>query len=107
MPGTPSPLLWGDEAEMRAQLEPFADAIRNIRFAKRTIAFAYPITPGGVVELFREYYGPSVRTFASLDAARRGALETKLIDLWSSRNVGHPGSTYVEAEYLEMRLTLK
>ena len=40
---------------------------------------AYPITPGGVVELFREYYGPSVRTFASLDAARRGIRDGRRI----------------------------
>ena len=107
MPGLASPLLWGDEEQMRERLEPFAGQIRNVKFTRRTIALAYPITPGGVVELFREYYGPSVRTFASLDAARRGALEAKLIDLWTSRNVGHPGSTYVESEYLEMKLTIR
>ena len=107
MLGAPSPLLWGDEEQMRERLEPFSDAIRNVKFTKRTIALAYPITPGGVVELFREYYGPSVKVFTSLDAARRGALEAKLIDLWNARNVGHPGSTYVESEYLEMKLTVQ
>jgi len=105
-PGVPSPLVWGDEAQMRERLEAFAGRIRHVKFTKRTIAFAFPITPGGVVELFREYYGPSIRTFAALDAAGRGALEAKLIDLWSSRNVAHAGSTYVEAEYLEVKLTV-
>jgi SAM-dependent methyltransferase len=104
--GVPSPLAWGDEAQMRERLESFAGGIRNVTFTKRTIAFAFPITPGGVVELFREYYGPSVRTFAALDAAGRASLEAQLVNLWSSRNVGHAGSTYVESEYLEVRLTV-
>jgi len=105
-PGVPSPLAWGDETQMRERLESFAGGIRYVKFTKRSIAFAFPITPGGVVELFREYYGPSVNAFARLDAAARGALEATLIDLWSSRNIGHAGSTYVEAEFLEMKLTV-
>jgi SAM-dependent methyltransferase len=80
------------------------DSLRQVHKALDRVRV--PITPGGVVELFREYYGPSVNAFARLDAAARGALEATLIDLWSSRNVGHAGSTYVEAEFLEVRITV-
>ncbi len=52
-PGVPSPLAWGDEAQMRERLGSVAGGIRSMKFAKRTIALAFPMTPGGVVELFR------------------------------------------------------
>lgn len=104
--GAASPLAWGDEEQMRARLAPHADDIRAIRFIPRKIAFAFPFTPGGVVELFREFYGPSVRTFAALDAAGRASLEAELLKLWTSKNIGHEGMTYVDAEYLETRLTI-
>jgi hypothetical protein len=77
-----------------------------VRFTKRTIALAFPMTPGGVVELFREFYGPSVRTFAALDAAGRASLEAQLLALWTLHNGGHKGSTYVNGEYLETRITV-
>ncbi|HXT68409.1 MAG TPA: methyltransferase domain-containing protein [Vicinamibacterales bacterium] len=105
--GVPTPLLWGDEAAMHDRLDPFMDDIRKVSFTPRKIALAFPMTPGAVVELFREFYGPSVRTFAALDAAGRASLEAELVKLWTSRNIGHEGSTYVEAEYLETRLTVR
>lgn len=105
-PGVPSPLAWGDEAQMRERLGSVAGGIRSMKFAKRTIALAFPVTPGGVVELFREFYGPSVRTFAALDAAGRASLEAQLLALWTAHNIGHWGSTHVDAEYLEVRLTV-
>lgn len=106
-PGVPSPLDWGDQAQMSERLDAFDGRIRSLKFTKRTITLAFPITPGAVVELFREYYGPSVRTFAALDASGRASLEAELLKLWTSRNIGHAGSTFVEAEYLETKLTVK
>ena len=65
------------------------------------------MTPGGVVELFREFYGPSVRTFAALDAAGRGVTRGQAhrsVELTQHRVT--PGSTYVEAEYLEVKIAV-
>lgn len=104
--GTPSSLAWGDEAQMRRRLEPHAAAIRDVRFVPRTIAFAFPITPSGVVELFREFYGPSVRAFSALDAQGRADLTADLARLWTARNTSPNGSTSVEAEYMEVKIEL-
>ncbi|MGE5812864.1 MAG: class I SAM-dependent methyltransferase [Acidobacteriota bacterium] len=104
--GTPSVLAWGDESAMSERLEVHASRIRSVRFTPRTIALAYPLTPGGVVELFREFYGPSLRTFKALDAQRRAALTADLLQLWSSRNAEQNGHTSVDAEYLEVQIDL-
>jgi SAM-dependent methyltransferase len=103
-PGAQSPLAWGDESKMRARLEPHANAIRGVRFLPRTIDLSFPLTPGGVVELFRECYGPSVRTFGALDAQGRATLEAELLRLWTGRNTAREGSASVSAEYLEVQI---
>jgi SAM-dependent methyltransferase len=102
--GVPSPLAWGDEAGLGRQLDAHRTRIRQVRFQPRTIGFDYPVPPAAVVDLFREFYGPSVRTFGALDAAGRQDLEADLRTLWASRNTAGAGATHVEAEYLEVRI---
>jgi hypothetical protein len=62
----------------------------------------YPFPPAEVVEFFRAYYGPTNRAFAALDAAGQSALHEDLEQLWAGNNRESDGSTYVEAEYLEV-----
>lgn len=104
--GAPSVLAWGDAATMRRRLAPHAARIKAVRFIPRTIALAYALTPGGVVELFREYYGPTVRTFGALEPQERADLAAELLRLWEGRNTSPNGSTTVDAEYLDVRIDL-
>jgi hypothetical protein len=94
----PSTLLWGDEAMAR---ERFAGATR-VTLTRRTIRFDYPIPPAGVVQLFRDWYGPTIRTFEALDAGGQARLRDDLITLWSDHNSATDGTTQVESEYLEV-----
>jgi hypothetical protein len=102
--GAPSVLAWGDEAAMRRRLEAHPARTGAVRFVPRTLVFTFPLTPGGVVELFRECYGPSVRTFGALDAQRRAALGSDLLRLWAHHNRAPEGATSVVAEYLEIQI---
>ena len=97
-PGVPSTLLWGDDAAVR---ERFAGA-RSVTLTRRTIQFDYPMPPAGVVQLFRDWYGPTIRTFQALDDSGRAKLLQDLFMLWSSRNTATDGTTRVESEYLEV-----
>ena len=99
-PGMPSPVLWGDESVVR---ERFGAGVSNLRLTRVSYRFDYPFEPAGVVEFFREYYGPSTRAFAALGEAEAAALRKELTDLWSSHNEANDGSrTIVDAEYLEV-----
>lgn len=100
--GAPSSLAWGDEATMRERLLPHAQRIRAVSFVPRSIELAFAMSPAAVVELFRECYGPTVRTFAALDAGRRALLAADLQSLWTERNEGSHGTTSVTAEYTEV-----
>lgn len=106
-PGLPSVLRWGDQVALNELLEPYRPRIRNVLMEPRLITLAYPMSPAGTVELFREFYGPSLRTYAALDAAGRAQLTGELVRLWSSQNTAGADATSVESEYLDVRIELK
>jgi len=55
-----------------------------------------------VVQLFRDWYGPTIRTFEALDGQSQSRLFQDLVTLWSDHNLATDGTTRVEAEYLEV-----
>lgn len=97
-----SPVKWGDDATVRERLQ---DGFVTLDTTKRLYPMRYPFPPAEVVEFFRAYYGPTNRAFAALDAAGQGALRQDLEQLWAGNNRASDGSTYVEAEYLEVVAT--
>jgi SAM-dependent methyltransferase len=101
-PDIPSPLLWGDEATVRARLR---EGVSELHFNLRTVAFRLPLTPEQTVDFFREWYGPTLRAFASLDEGGRAELRRDLTSLWSEHNLATDGTTHVESEYLEVVAT--
>jgi len=97
--GTPSPLLWGSEAEVERRL---GDGCSSLTLNRRVITFEYPVEPEGVVELFRLYYGPTLRAFGALDATSSLRLQRDLETLWRDNNRANDGTTRVQSEYLEV-----
>jgi SAM-dependent methyltransferase len=102
--GVPSPLQWGTEEQVQARL---GAGSHSIKFRKRLITFEYPFGPAEVVNLFRLWYGPSVRAFASLGANDQAALQGALESLWRDHNRADDGTTRVQSEYLEVVAVVK
>jgi ubiquinone/menaquinone biosynthesis C-methylase UbiE len=98
-PNMPSPLLWGDEETVRQR---FGKGVAEVKFERRSLTFQEPLSPAQMVELFRTYYGPTLRAFASLNDAGQEALRRDLEELWTSHNRATDGTTDVESEYLEV-----
>jgi hypothetical protein len=101
-PGMPSPVLWGDEATVRARV---GEGTTDLQVAKRMYPFRYPFPPPEVVEFFRTYYGPANRAFATLDGDGQADLRRDLEQLWSAHNRSRAGGTELDAEYLEIIAT--
>lgn len=97
--GMPSPLLWADEAAVR---ERFAEGVSDLQMTRREITFTYPFGPAEVVEHFRKYFGPTQKSFESLDDAAQDALRKDLVELWTEHNHANDGTTSVTSEYLEV-----
>ena len=100
--GMPSPVLWGKDDVVR---ERFGDGASDIKTTPRIVKFAFPFSPAEVVELFRVYYGPTLKAFGSLDENKQAALRKDLEELWTKNNTATDGTTSVAAEYLEVVAT--
>ena len=83
--------------------ERFANGISDLHAESRSARFEYPFPPEKVVELFREYFGPTKMAFASLDENGQKQLASQTESLWREHNLSSDGTTHVEAEYLEVQ----
>jgi SAM-dependent methyltransferase len=102
--GIESPLRWGTEDAVTARLGPGSN---TLTLTRRLITFEYPFAPEEVVSLFRLWYGPTLRAFASLDEANREGLRRDLVKLWTDHNRATDGTTRVQSEYLEVLAVVK
>jgi hypothetical protein len=99
-PGLPAPVQWGDEATVRQR---FGGAIKSLACKPVMAEFRYPFSPSEVVNLFRQYFGPTQAAFSRLDAQGQTALAADLVQTWEKYNEAQDGTTLVYAEYLEVQ----
>jgi SAM-dependent methyltransferase len=98
--GYPSPLLWGDEAVVRAR---FAGVGEKLRLTRRTARMRFPFDPAGTVDFFRRYYGPTFRAFETLQGDRQAALARDLVELQARHHISaHAQETETPSDYLEI-----
>lgn len=100
IPGVASPALWGKPDHVETLFEGTASVACNVR----SFAFRYE-SAEHFVEVFRNYYGPVHKAFASLDTDRQSALERDLIALLRQSDEGGGNGLVVAGEYLEIVVT--
>jgi ubiquinone/menaquinone biosynthesis C-methylase UbiE len=97
--GVRSPSLWGTELRL-AELFPG----HSVKARRQIFHFRYK-SPDHWLEIFKTYYGPTHRAFASLDAVKAMALEADIRDLLGQMNRGGADTLIVPSEYLEAVVT--
>jgi 2-polyprenyl-3-methyl-5-hydroxy-6-metoxy-1,4-benzoquinol methylase len=98
--GMPAPVLWGDESIVRDRL---GSSTADLQLTRVLYRFDYPFSPAGVVDFFRDYYGPTNRAFATLAERDQEALHADLVALWRASNQSSLANrTVVDAEYLHV-----
>jgi len=100
-PGVPSPAQWGSQPRLT---ELFGSGAARIRCERRSYNFRYRSATHWI-EVFRNFYGPTHKAYAALDAAGQERLTGDLTALLERRNVGGPDSLVVPGEYLEVVIT--
>jgi len=100
-PGARSPALWGTRARIA---EMFGPSARVINAVPRNFVFRYR-SPEHFLEIFRNYYGPTLKAFAALDAANQQGLQDDLLALIGRMNRAEDGTMVVPSEYLEIVIT--
>jgi ubiquinone/menaquinone biosynthesis C-methylase UbiE len=96
-PGMVPPVLWGDEATVRERLQA---GISKLEIRRVTTNLAFPMAPEETVQLFIDYFGPTKRTYESLDPAGQASYRKELTDLYRQHNQAKDGTTSVESELL-------
>jgi ubiquinone/menaquinone biosynthesis C-methylase UbiE len=99
--GAKSPMLWGSRARLG---EMFAPAAASIRTEPRNFNFRYR-SAEHFVEVFKTYYGPTLKAFAVLDEVKQKALKDALCALIARLNKAADGTMVVPSEYLEIVIT--
>lgn len=100
--GVRSPALWGTEAHLVALFGPRA---RNLRIQRKAFTFRYH-SAAHFVQVFRDYYGPTHKAFAALDAAGQAALERDITALLNELDIGGGRGLVVPSEYAEIVITV-
>lgn len=96
--GVPSPLLWGTEEHLHAL---FDDGAEHFHVVRKQFNFRYA-SAAHWLQVFRDYYGPTLKAFAALAPAGQAVLENDLNTLLARFNTAGPASLVVPAEYLEV-----
>jgi len=98
--GLQSPALWGTRAHLSTLFPQASDiACKALMFNFRYRSAQH------FVQVFRDYYGPTHKAFAALDATRAAALAADIVALLEELNVGGADSLVVPGEYLEVVIT--
>ncbi|PIT02965.1 SAM-dependent methyltransferase [Bradyrhizobium nitroreducens] len=99
--GVKSPALWGTPARLE---EMFASQASDISAEPRMFVFRYR-SPEHWLDVFKTFYGPTLKAFAALDESGQAALRRDLLALLDEFNHADDGTIVVHSEYLEAVIT--
>ncbi|MDQ8756622.1 methyltransferase domain-containing protein [Sphingosinicella sp. LHD-64] len=104
--GFVSPVTWGVEDNVRGRFGGAGVPADRIVCAPATWVFRHPGPPRQFLDIFRNYYGPTMNAFEA--AARDGHQEllyAELAALFESQNRAGPDCTEIPATYLKVTVT--
>jgi SAM-dependent methyltransferase len=102
-----SPMTWGVESNVVERFSGAGISRDDISFSRDTYTFEFAGTPAKFLQIFREFYGPTMNAF---DAAAKNEkvndLQRELEELFNRQNKSpREGATIIPATYL--RITVK
>lgn len=96
--GAPSPFVWGSEEKVSALFGSRASVVHSER---KPFVMRYR-TASHFIEVFRNYYGPTLQAFRALDERGQAQLTDDLVELLGRHDRGGVRALAVPAEYLEI-----
>ena len=107
--GFVSPMTWGVEGHVIERFEGAGIARENISFLRDSYTFSTRGSPSGFLEMFRNYYGPTMNAF---DAAQKNGLDTELLgklqSLFTNQNTARASDrTLIPATFLKVTVVVQ
>jgi ubiquinone/menaquinone biosynthesis C-methylase UbiE len=102
--GFVSPMTWGIESNVMERFGAAGIPKEKISFARDTFIFNFPGTPSQYVDLFRNYYGPTMNAFEAAEKNGKAAqLQKELEELFTRQNRSTRG-TSIPATFLRVTI---
>ena len=105
--GFVSPMTWGVESHVLERFGKAGVEAKNITMVKDTFFFVASMTTVQLIDLFRNYYGPTMNAFDA--AAKEGheqELSRQLLESAQNQNVATDGTIRIGATYLNVTVRL-
>lgn len=99
--GVTPPTAWGTESRLR---ELFGDGLASLEVREREFVFRFR-SAAEFVDVFRRYYGPTLKAFQAVGAAGEAALHADLLDLARRFDRNGTGPVAMPAQYVEVLAT--
>jgi hypothetical protein len=100
--GFVSPVTWGVEENVVERFTAAGVPEDQISCERDTYSFNYEGTPGELVAIFRDYYGPTMNAFEAASAdGREDELQAELEKLFEEQNTSDDG-TSIPATFLRV-----
>ncbi len=100
-----SPMSWGDEEAVRERFGAAGIDSGDIRFARETWRFRHQGSPAQLLEIFRDFYGPTMNAFEAAErSGRADELQRELGRLFEKHNEGG-AKTDIPATFLKVTVT--
>ena len=100
-----SPMLWGDEDQVKARFAVFGTRPDKIAFERATWRFRGDGPPTDLLDTFRRFYGPTMNAFeAAAKDGREEQLAEELTNLFVAQNKGGE-RTEIPATFLKVTVT--
>ncbi len=99
--GLRPPTRWGTEDGVR---DLFGDGVASLQTTRQSFDWRFA-SAQQYLDLFRTYYGPTVKAFDALDETGRQALARDLVEAVERFNRAADGTLVVPGEYLEVVAT--
>ena len=99
--GFVSPVTWGVENDVVERFAAAGVPAEQISCTRETWSFVHPGPPADLLEIFRDYYGPTMNAYAAAAADDRDEeLDAELAELFERQNTATDGTTSIPATYL-------
>jgi len=101
--GFVSPMTWGVADTVRERFSEAGIAPENVACEPATFTFRYSGPATEFLDIFRDYYGPTMNAFdAANNAGRADELYAELADLFETQNRGGADRTEIPATFLKV-----
>ena len=97
-PALTPPTRWGAEDHLQAL---FGTAASRITVIPRDFTFRYR-SPEHFIEMFRTWYGPTLKAFGALSPESQALLTTDMLELIARFNRSGDGTAVIPSEYVEV-----